>query len=192
LLEKSKIKKLSDLDLVQLFSEKGLNVYLGEIYERYTSFVFFVCMKYMKDEEKAKDALMQIFEKLLHELHRHEIKNFKAWLHTVSKNHCLYLLRQKEIFVGENEKLFMESAENLYPDNNEEDKEENFRTLEQAIQKLKKEQKTCIELFYLKEMTYKEVSEKIKMDIKKVKSHIQNGKRNLKILLMKHNEQYLG
>ena len=184
---KEKISQLNDQELISGYTETQQDAYLSEIYERYTSFVFFISMKYLKIEDKAKDATMQVFEKLIHELARHEIKNFKGWLHAVTRNHCLHLLREKPLILENDEKKFVEKADVLYLDD-EEDKEERISKLERALEQLSDEQKTCIELFYLKGMSYKECSEQSGYDLKKVKSHIQNGKRNLKLILMKKNE----
>jgi RNA polymerase sigma-70 factor (ECF subfamily) len=143
--------------------------------------VFGLCFKYFKNEEESKDAVMQIFEKLMTDLHKHEVKNFKSWLYSVSKNHCLMALRKRKT-VNRHEKEYqifagnhMESDEELHL--NYEDK---LNRLEEGMKGLNTEQQTCIELFYLKQKTYQEVTEITGYTIKQVKSYIQNGKRNLK------------
>ncbi len=162
---------------------------VAELFKRYTGFVFLISMKYLKDEEQSKDAVMQIFEKLFDDLLVHEIDNFKAWLHTVTRNHCLGILRKKqskqkhESRIKENT-VFMENQSEKHHINKSES-EKNIENLEQALQKLKPEQKKCIELFYLQEKSYKEIIEITGFSDKKVKSYIQNGKRNLKIILQK-------
>lgn len=145
-------------------------------------------MKYLKDEEKARDATMQIFEKLFTDLLRHNIRNFKPWLHTVTKNYCLLQLRgsrQTRLFEEEIQKELktdVESGEFMYL-HNENEKEIKLKKLDDAIASLSKEQKICIELFYLKGKCYDEVSEITGYKLKQVKSYIQNGKRNLKNML---------
>jgi RNA polymerase sigma-70 factor (ECF subfamily) len=143
-------------------------------------------MKYLKDEEKAKDITQQIFEKLLTELPRHEIRNFKSWLHSVAKNTCLMSLRsatEKNISINYSEE-FMDFEDNLHQEDKEE-KEVELEKLEKAIVSLNKEQRICIELFYLKELTYDEIANETGYSIKMVKSYLQNGKRNLKIRIEK-------
>lgn len=143
-------------------------------------------MKYLKDEEKAKDITQQIFEKLLTELPRHEIRNFKSWLHSVAKNTCLMSLRsatEKNISINYSEE-FMDLEEFLHQKDKEE-KEVELEKLEKAIVSLNKEQRICIELFYLKERTYDEIAGETGFNIKQVKSYLQNGKRNLKIRMEK-------
>ncbi len=197
------IKDCSDSELIQKFKETSNNEIIGELFQRYTHLVFGVCMKYLKDEDEAKDGVMQIFEKILTDLHRHNVDNFKGWLYMVAKNHCLMYFRSKKIhvelpkhltgeggdenfsedgmFQPEHDGIPMELVSNLHL--NGEDKEKQLTLMESAIKELKEGQKTCIELFYLQEKSYEEVAKMTGYTMKEVKSYIQNGKRNLKILM---------
>lgn len=181
----SEIKGLSDKELLIGFKENADNTYIGELYNRYVHLVFGVCMKYLKNEDESKDAVMQVFEKLLHDLVRHEVENFKGWLYTLTKNHCLMLLRNDHMYVINQADLkkdlseIMENDSSLHQDNSME-KELQIRQLEEGITTLNKEQRTCVELFYLSDKSYQEVAEITGFDLNQVKSYIQNGKRNLK------------
>jgi RNA polymerase sigma-70 factor (ECF subfamily) len=149
-------------------------------------------MKYLEDEETAKDAVMQIFENLFSGLMKHEIRSFKPWLHTVVKNHCLYKLRsQRHLRQAEDglKKDLEHDMESGYVMHLEDDGEHQLKDLEDAILMLSREQRLCIELFYLKKKPYREIVEITGNTFEQVKSHIQNGKRNLKILLSNRNEQ---
>ncbi|MBU0766015.1 MAG: sigma-70 family RNA polymerase sigma factor [Bacteroidetes bacterium] len=182
------INKSPDLDLIAGFKQTGNASLIGELYKRYSRFVFHVCMKYLKNEDDSKDAVMQIFEKLLDSLKRFEVDNFKPWLHSVTKNHCLIYLRNEGYRMRKREEIkneapsFMESEDNLYLDI-ENDKETKLKYLEECIEHLKTDQRECIVLFYLQDKCYNEVSSITGYDMKKVKSYIQNGKRNLKICI---------
>ena len=124
-----------------------------------------------------------IFEKVMVDLLRMDVKNFKSWLYRVSTNHCLMQLRKKKPEGIEN---ISELEYKLKDNYNSEDifiKESKLKNLEEAIKKLKNEQQQCIDLFYLKEKTYDEVANLTGYETKKVKSYIQNGKRNLKLIL---------
>lgn len=187
------LKPLSDLELVLKFKESGDNSYLGEIFERYTHLVFGVCLKYLQDHDESKDAVMAIFEKLIDDLKKHEIANFKSWLHSVAKNHCLMFLRTQKSVSFKNEEFkihsnqFMESDEFLHLfEENKTEKE--IGNLNDALKDLNEEQKLCIDLFYLKEKSYQEVSEETGFTMNQVKSFIQNGKRNLKIYLTNNSD----
>jgi RNA polymerase sigma factor (sigma-70 family) len=147
-------------------------------------------MKYLKDEDDSKDAVMQIFEKLLKDLLKHEIQNFKSWLHTVSKNHCLMKLRNKPKVISGQEYMFVESVEEAHPSTESgelfADKESELVHLEASIIKLETQQRVCIELFYLQQLSYQEVADQTGFSMNQVKSYIQNGKRNLKNLMNHH------
>lgn len=185
------ISAKTDEELITLYqSGKELNV-LGKLYQRYTHLVFGVCMKYLKDQEKSKDAVMDIFEKLIQDLKSHKVSNFKSWLYTVSRNHCLMHLRTEKQQIKHHQVLvddtreIMESFEVLHL-NGEESREAEVQLLEKAIGKLGEEQRKCIELFYLKNLCYGDVAKATQYSLKEVKSYIQNGKRNLKLILLNH------
>jgi RNA polymerase sigma-70 factor (ECF subfamily) len=185
------ISAKTDEELITLYqSSKELNV-LGKLYQRYTHLVFGVCMKYLKDQEKSKDAVMDIFEKLIHDLKSHKVSNFKSWLYTVTRNHCLMHLRKEkqqikhhQVLVNDTREI-MESFEVLHL-NGEESREAEVQLLEKAIGQLGEEQRKCIELFYLKNLCYGDVAKATQYSLKEVKSYIQNGKRNLKLILLNH------
>lgn len=181
-----KHKEKSDKELLLQFQKSANLDVLGELFSRYMHLVYGVSLKYFKDRDEAQDAVMNIFEKLVTDLPKHEVQNFKSWLYVLTKNHCLMEIRSKKSKDRRLEGLkieqeFMESEYNMHPI----DREEEFigDALKDCIEKLKSEQKQCIELFYYKKLCYQEVAEKLNMEEKKVKSYLQNGKRNLKICL---------
>ena len=161
---------------------------LGKLYEKYMPLVFGLCLKYFKDEEQSKDAVMQIFEELVKKLKIHEVSNFKSWLYTLSRNHCLMCIRSssKHEFVPIEENI-MENEAFVHLDIDE-TREGKLHIMEKCIEKLPSEQKDTISLFYLEQKCYKEVSDITGYDLNKVKSYIQNGKRNLKICIEKYSE----
>ena len=181
-----KHKEKSDEELLEKFRLLGNLDLLGELFARYMHLVYGVSLKYFKDRDEAQDAVMNIFEKLITDLPKHKVQNFKSWLYVLTKNHCLMEIRSRKSTDRKLEGLkieqeFMESADELHPIDREDDSIED--ALKNCIEKLKSEQKQCIELFYYKKLCYQEVAEKLNMDEKKVKSYLQNGKRNLKICL---------
>ncbi len=183
------IKTQSDENLVINYQNTKNNLVVGELFKRHSLMCYAVCMKYLKNEDAAHDATMNIFEKLFTDLQKHQINNFKSWLHTVCKNHCLILLRKPNVLVSideseeENSHLFMQLSNVLNHDDNKHEKEEKLQVLEQSIFELKNKQRECIELFFLKQKSYQEISTLTGYTENEVKSYIQNGKRNLKILL---------
>ena len=187
-------KGLSDEELVHRYRNSYDPIYIGELYYRYTHLVFGVCMKYLKDEMAAEDATMQIFEKLISELKKHHITSFKPWLHTVVKNYCMMLFR-KDTVEGKRkaEMKFVIGTGMENPEENHlqdaQDKEFILLHLKDGMDALKEEQRECIELFYLKNIPYSEISTITGFSMNEVKSNIQNGKRNLKKYITAKNEQ---
>jgi len=176
----------SDEELLSQFLKSGQINVLGELYSRYMHLVYGVALKYLENREDAKDAVMQIFEKLMAELPGQEIRNFKSWLYVISKNHCLMQIRARKSAGSRLDKYkieqqFVESDQELHPIDREEPSLED--ALKKCIEQLKIEQKQCIELFYYHKHCYQEIAKQLKMNEKKVKSNLQNGKRNLKICL---------
>jgi RNA polymerase sigma-70 factor, ECF subfamily len=190
---REKLRNKSDEELLADFKSAGDLEVLGELYSRYVHLVYGVCLKYLKDREEAKDGVMQIFEKLIIEIPKHNIETFHSWLHVVTKNYCLMLLRsgksEKEKFSEwiNDPSVFMETVIDLHPLDDEENSKSVERDLKDCIEKLKEEQRLCIRQFYFENRCYNEISGNLGLDEKKVKSHLQNGKRNLKICLEEKN-----
>lgn len=177
-----------DLELVALFVQTGDADVLGVLYQRYMHLVYGVCLKYLKEREGAKDAVVHIFEKLMADLPKQQIGNFRPWLYVVAKNHCLMELRKQksgghpEVLFLENLPAVVENQPDVHPLDGD-GGQELEDALQQCIEKLKADQRRCIELFYFDNRCYNEIAEVLDIDAKKVKSYIQNGKRNLKICL---------
>ncbi|MCH2197358.1 MAG: sigma-70 family RNA polymerase sigma factor [Flavobacteriales bacterium] len=180
-----KKKQLDDLALVREYQRSGDNALVGTLYERYVDLVLGVCLKYLKNQQDAEDATMQVFEQLMEKLKKAEISNFKSWLWSVTRNHCLMQLRKQHPEVTEvNESQFVAESnmhELLL-------KEAKLNQLERVINELSDDQQKCITAFYLERKSYQQISDELNMELKKVKSHIQNGKRNLSLKMMNDGE----
>ena len=177
----------SDEELISYYRNSHDVIYAGELYLRYARMATGVCLHYLKDREESKDAVMQIFERLLHELKRQEIKHFRPWLYTVIKNHCLMEIRKRDQTqpITENDRVFMENTGDtpLTEEEEEISRAMVIDYLKSGLRDLKPEQKNCIELFYLQNRSYKEIVQMTSYTLNDVKSHIQNGKRNLKLYI---------
>ena len=192
--ERSHFAGETDEALVIRYRSDGSMEIITELHRRYSHLVLGVCLKYLKNEDAACDAAMQVFEKLIADLRTHKVENFKSWLYTVSKNQCLMDMRKDktigkhiETWVENSSEKFVEIWEELHL-TDEYDEEKKLRALNIAIPKLNNDQRVCVELFYLKGKTYVEIAELKNMELNSVKSHIQNGKRNLRIILEKMND----
>jgi len=178
----------SDTELVLAYRQSGDLKVLGELYQRYMELVYGVCLKYLKEPELSQDAVMQIFEELVSKLKKHEVENFRGWLHQVAKNHCLMQLRTpKNLKTVAIPPLLMQNEEDVHL-NGVMEKEENFQKLEKCIASLSDEQRTMIKLFYLDGKCYNEIVEITGLEWNHVRSSIQNGRRNLKLCMEKKSE----
>ena len=180
---------LSDLDIISWYKKLGDAEVLTPLFDRYIHLVFGVCLKYLNNKEEAKDAAMEIMESLIDKLLKHNITNFPSWLHTVSKNYCLMRIRNKkgdlfiEIDERKSEQISVESDEELHQKIEE---EAQLNEMGKAIVSLNTDQKQCIQLFFLEKKSYDEIAIETGYSVNKVKSHIQNGKRNLRNFLIKN------
>lgn len=174
----------TDKELVAAFKQSGDTNFLSTLYQRYMDLVFGVCLKYFKDAERCKDAVMDIYEELNTKLKQHEVDNFKGWLHVLARNYCLMQLRSpRNMKTTEFKADFMQSAENTHLNGEVLEKESNFVKLEQCLDTLTDEQRQSVQLFYLENKCYNEIAEITGFDWNKVRSYIQNGRRNLKLCM---------
>lgn len=173
---------ITDQELLEYFYADNNQEWIGILLQRYTLLLFGVCMKYLKDETESKDCVQQIFLKVLTEVPKYKVDYFKSWLYMVAKNHCLMRLRDKGT------KSVKELTSEDLPDqvDNKQDlikNEQTFDLLEEAIGELNDEQRLCVNLFYLQKKSYQQIADQTGYNMMQVKSYIQNGKRNLKIIL---------
>ncbi len=181
------LSELSDLELVEKYKISREKNYVAELFQRYRHLVFGVALKYLKKEAESHDITMVIFERLLTKLDTYTVNNVKNWIYTMTKNECLSKIKEHNR-KSEFEKKYTD-LEKISPkimENDgfirltiEADENQRIHKLRNAIALLRVEQRRCIEAFYLREKSYKEVSEETGFPINKVKSYLQNGKRKL-------------
>ncbi|MFT3911992.1 MAG: sigma-70 family RNA polymerase sigma factor [Ferruginibacter sp.] len=173
-----------DDELVTQYKATGDMKLLSDLYQRYMDLVYGVCLKYMSEPENAKDCVINIFEELVTKVKKYEIENFKAWLYQLAKNHCLMKIRANKNKPRKVNHEFVHLEENVHL-NGVFEKEAHFEKMEYCLGQLVDEQRQVIELFYLKEKCYKSIADITGLDANKVRSFIQNGRRNLKICMEK-------
>jgi len=181
---RSYVHKLSDEDIISLYKEKQWNSCIDELYQRYSHMVFGVCLKYVKQTENAEDLTLSLFASLTEKLLQHQVQHFKSWLYVSARNSSLMFLRANKM----NQELKQDDL--LYDDSDQRldeklEKDELIESLIMVFEELKQEQRICVQLFYLQKKSYEEVAKITNYSMKEVKSHLQNGRRNLKILLEK-------
>jgi RNA polymerase sigma-70 factor (ECF subfamily) len=182
-LQVQKYNHISDAELLESFYKDHDNKWLGVLLPRYTLLLLGVCMKYLKNEEDSRDCVQQIFLKVINELHKYKVDYFKSWIYMIAKNHCLMKLRgNKNYYVELNDQTIPHYE--LSSDKSElVEKDMLLRKMQEALKQLNPEQQQCINLFYLQKKSYSEIAEITGFPMLKVKSHLQNGKRNLKLMM---------
>ena len=175
---------MTDQELLDRFAADRDNAWLGILLERYTLLLFGVCMKYMKQEEEAKDCVQQVFVKVITELPKYKVEYFKSWIYTIARNYCLMRLRDRHVPAPITDNMVFSWDED-HGKNKHYEKEHRLDLMNQAVEELGKEQKVCVISFYLEKRSYQEISAATGFTLMQVKSHIQNGKRNLKLLMEK-------
>lgn len=180
---KKKDEDYTDEELLDLYKESGNTEYFGKLYNRYIPLIYGLSLKYLQNEDKAQDSVMEIFENLLPKVCGYEIKIFKTWLYSVVKNHCFHQLRENKRVISldfESNIMETESVLTLLDEELDKDQEE---ALNYCMAKLSEPQKISICKFFYEEMSYSDIVESTGYDLKSVKSYIQNGKRNLKLCI---------
>jgi RNA polymerase sigma factor (sigma-70 family) len=176
---------MTDQELLARYYEQHNNEWLGILLQRYTLLLFGVCMKYMKEEEEARDCVQQIFVKVITELPRYRVEYFKSWIYTIARNHCLMRLRDGHGRLSSLSDSMLAAWDEEGGNSQHWEKEQLLQWMGQALDELGKEQKRCVTLFYLEKRSYQEIAASTGFTLMQVKSHIQNGKRNLKLLIGK-------
>lgn len=166
---------------------------LGALLQRYTILLLGVCMKYLKNEEASRDAVQQIFSKVITEVDKYQVTHFKSWLYTIARNHCFMQLRNKTYNLPESsidaenhqkEDFYFDSLQRI------KEKEQLLKLLEDSLVELQPNQRQCISLFYLKNMSYQKISEQTGFSLLQIKSYIQNGKRNIKLMIQRRLQEH--
>ncbi len=176
---------IEDKQLLDKFYNEANNHWLGVLLQRYTLLLFGVCMKYLKNEEDAKDSVQQIFLKVISEVQKYKVDYFKSWLYMIARNHCLMKIRDRQ------GKIPVELTDKLLTTDEVSNKQEliekdiTLAWIEEGLQELNEEQRLCLTLFYLEKKSYHEIADITGYTLLQVKSFIQNGKRNLKLIVEK-------
>ncbi|TDS10402.1 RNA polymerase sigma factor [Sphingobacterium paludis] len=176
---------MNEKELLHDYKRTGDIAILGNLYPPYMSLLYGVCYKYLQDQDSCQDAVMQIFEQLIEKLRIHEVDNFKSWLYVYARNYCLMELRKDKArtfvdienhLLESEQKLGMLEHEDRWSDRD-------FEQMQSCLNTLQEKQARCVRMFYIEQKCYKDIAEALKIDLNQVKSHIQNGKRNLKICM---------
>jgi len=182
----------SDDELLKQFIQTSNQELLGQLYSRYIALVYGLCLKYLQQIEDSKDAVNNIYEELYRKIHHYQIENFKAWLYSVATNHCLQILRKEKNLIFEESKIDLNQIDTRIMESDEfehlidvDDDKEKENALNYCLDTLPEEQRQCVVHFFFDDFSYADIVEQTGFALNKVKSYIQNGKRNLKICILK-------
>ena len=184
-MKKDPYQHITDHELLERWYSDHNNEWLGILLQRYTLLLLGVCMKYMKNEEEARDCVQQIFVKVITELSKYKVEYFKSWIYTIARNHCLMRLRDQHGHAAELSESMLSAWDEEPGVNLHQKKEQMLQWMGECLGELGKEQKLCVTLFYLDKRSYQEIASSTGFTLMQVKSYIQNGKRNLKLLMQK-------
>jgi len=177
----------SDEELLKHYKQSGNKELFADLFKKHVSVVYGTCLFYLQDKAEAEDATMQLFERLMLDINNREIDNFNGWLSFVVRNHCISLIRKNKSY----QKNIKSYGDFEYEDPTYETEEKiqsvnddvMLEQMKLSLPKLKEGQRVCLELFYLQNKSYQDIANETKYTLNEIKSYIQNGKRNLKLLL---------
>lgn len=176
--------KLSDEELIKKFRFSHDNSYLGELFLRYTPYVFGVAIKHLQNQKDAEDLTLTTYNKISSDLKRIEITDFKKWLYKLIVDQCNIEKKKKSASNEESKMILIEELtkeeDSLFINTDSKNTTLDTNSLRLAIDTLNESQKICIDLFYIQNKSYQEVSEITGYSLNQVKTNIQNGKRLLK------------
>lgn len=172
----------ADEALLEKYRQSGDPQWLGLLFERYIEWVYGLCLRYAERPEDAQDAAMGIFEELLDKTRRHEIQYFKSWLYTYARNYCLMRIR-KQGRQTEAMNRFEQDEEAFEENWSFEDPQTDLQRLQYCLEQLSIAQRECIIAFYYENLSYQDISNMRNEQLGQVRSHLQNGKRNLRLCI---------
>ncbi len=178
-----KYNDTDDKELLQKFYTDHDNKWLGILLPRYTLLLLGVCLKYLKNEEDARDAVQQVFLKVIDELHKYKVEYLKSWIYMIAKNHCLMMLRNKGKIPLELKEQMIKTPEDNVDKSLLIERDILLIKMQKCLHDLNAEQQQCVTLFYLQKKSYTEIAAITGFSMLQVKSYIQNGKRKLKLMM---------
>jgi RNA polymerase sigma-70 factor (ECF subfamily) len=175
----ARLQHISDEELFVRYKTEKSDACLNELWKRYSHLIKAAAMKYVKDREAAKDIEQQVMQKIVELPSDYSIEKFAAWIGVVVRNAALMSLREEKRMSTLSQEL------RTHEEDDEKVIDEDIERMEKKLTLLNKAQQMCLRLFYLEDKSYREVGIISGYSQDEVKSHIQNGKRNMKNLLSK-------
>lgn len=176
LLNQSAHTALTDTEIIRLYLLNQDQQYFGMLYRKYAPKVFGKCLSLLRDEEAARDAMQDIFMKIMLNLSGFgERAQFSTWVYSITYNFCIDVIRKRK---GKN--LFTEDIEKA-PDIAEEVSDEwlldlEVRYLKRIMEALPIGDKAVLMMKYHDGMSIREISEAINKSESATKMQISRAK----------------
>jgi len=181
------IEHLSDkakkdyLLVLRALNEKDQRAYT-ELMGRYKDSVYFMLLKMVNNSDDAEDLTIETFSKAFKRLDQYTPQfAFSTWLFKIASNHSIDFIRKKRIraisidqgYSNEDGESYVipVKEESLDPEESMQ-KDERVQRMRDVVEKLKPRYKRLVELRYLEEKSYEEISEILELPLGTVKAQL--------------------
>ena len=189
-MEKKKV--IEDTELVSMALQGQQDAYT-KIMDRYKDSLRFTIGKMIKNSDDAEDILMEAFAKVFQKLPSYKSEfAFSTWLFNIGINHAIDFMRLKKLETLSLTTTLDDENNNVYEidiKDNKLDPEETFiknqrsQILRDTLNRLSPQYKRIVELRFIDEMSYEEISNELNMPIGSVKGHLHRAKGLLQEIL---------
>ncbi|RYY60663.1 MAG: RNA polymerase sigma-70 factor [Chitinophagaceae bacterium] len=163
-----------------------------QVFELYWNHVYAVGLKILKSPELAKDLSQDIFMKVWHNREQLSgINNFKAYLHTLSRNLAIDQLRKK-VFTVDNEEYLLDyfsidhSSQSTSPEYKELE-----QLLHQAVDNLPPQMQQVFRLSRFEGLTHAQIADRMKITSVTSKSYMVRALASIRTYLAQYQYQPL-
>ena len=193
-------RALKDHELVLLAIDGDQRAY-GKLMGRYRDSIYFMIQKMVNNKDDAEDLTIEAFGKAFNNIHKYSPDYaFSTWLYRIAINNCIDFIRKKRLETfsldepmdnGDEGGSTTRDVQSGVLDPEEEIiKKQRILLMRNVIEKLNNKYRRLIELRYLKELSYQEISETLNLPLGTVKAQLFRAKELLHNILQNSKEKY--
>lgn len=170
-------------------AKKGKENAFSFLYQQTYKKSYYVALKYLRNETLVEDVLQDSYVAAFKSLEKLENpEKFSAWMARIVANRALNELKKdKPLLFSETEnedgqditETFEDDRVNIQPEMAL-DQQETSRLMQEIIDQLTEEQRVCITMFYMQEMSVKEMAEILQVSENTVKSRLNYGRQKIR------------
>ncbi|MDY4100116.1 MAG: sigma-70 family RNA polymerase sigma factor [Lachnospiraceae bacterium] len=172
------------LNLALSGKDEGYDFLYNETFQK----SYYVALKYMKNEDAALDVLQEAYVKAFSSLEQLQDANkFPAWFSSIVASKSLDALRKRNVTLfsqmgGEDSEVvdFIEDNRIEVQPELAMDQAETGRIVQEILDGLSEEQRFCIMMYYMDQMSVKEIAQALGVSENTVKSRLNYGRKNIK------------